>query len=418
MNDKDLSFFQSIAEKILVYCAQATINNSEKILHAEEFRQQFRLVENKKAPSEESASVDLQFNIVQNREWWTAKELKELPYLRDLKYRKTADGLHQFRYRRNGYNETFTSKKFVVAKKKAYDFIRELNKILKEQGESARGVRTISELKTVDFVARCWLENKKAHSSAVNHRVYMSVYKNHIEPAFGSRLVKTILPMDLQPFFNELFIKSGRTCENAKVILNGVFKYAVANRLCPSNPMDGVIVQKHVRTPGKALNKEERARFIQQMENEPNAFGLACLIALYSGCRGAELETLTFNWSEGTFSIRNAKLKQSQKVNPANLFRTLPIFPQLYSLKDKIESSETWRIRPSAFSDRFGDFWKGNSAKDLRHTFSTCARECGIENELVNVWMGHAPGKNLTANTYTHFSMEFQKDQAKKLRFD
>ena len=38
-----------------------------------------------------------------------------------------------------------------------------------------------------------------------------------------------------------------------------------------------------------------------------------------------------------------------------------------------------------------------------------------VDNELVNLWMGHSAGKNLTANTYTHFSMEFQKKQAKKI---
>ena len=52
--------------------------------------------------------------------------------------------------------------------------------------------------------------------------------------------------------------------------------------------------------------------------------------------------------------------------------------------------------------------------KDLRHTFTTRARECGIDNELVAVWTGHSLG-NITSKVYTHFSMEHQQKQAQRL---
>ena len=54
--------------------------------------------------------------------------------------------------------------------------------------------------------------------------------------------------------------------------------------------------------------------------------------------------------------------------------------------------------------------------KDLRHAFTTRARECEIDNELVAVWTGHSLG-NITSRVYTHFSMEFQKEQAVKLKY-
>ena len=52
--------------------------------------------------------------------------------------------------------------------------------------------------------------------------------------------------------------------------------------------------------------------------------------------------------------------------------------------------------------------------KDLRHTFTTKLRECEIDNELVSLCTGHGLG-NITASVYTHFSIEFQREQAKKL---
>ena len=52
----------------------------------------------------------------------------------------------------------------------------------------------------------------------------------------------------------------------------------------------------------------------------------------------------------------------------------------------------------------------------MRYVFITKARECEIDNELVAVWTGHSLG-NITASVYTHFSIEFQKEQAQKLMY-
>lgn len=353
----------------------------------------------------------LQFNNEKKVEYyrvWTEKEMKNMPYLKELKYRKTRDGIHQFRYRRNGYNKSFNSKNLNKAKEKAYNFIKSLNKILKIEASNSRT--------SLDFIAKAWLDLKREHFNIQTYRSYKSVYNNHIKKIFGEKDIKDILPIDLQPFFNNLFKKSGKSCENAKIILNGVFKYAVANRLCDTNPMPGVIIEKHVRKKGKALTDEQIKDFINKMSSLNSKYGLASLIILYTGIRGCELNSLSFDWNNGTFSVKNAKLKKSQKLNPDNLIRTVPIFPPLYELRTRIEN-EDWKISPKNLSDRFVLHWPENTVKDLRHTFSTKARESGIENELVNIWIGHSAGKNLTANTYTHFSMKFQKLEAKKLKF-
>ena len=221
--------------------------------------------------------------------------------------------------------------------------------------------------------------------------------------------------MHLQPFFNSLFEKSGKTAEDSKIVLNGIFKYAVANRLCSSNPMEAVIVEKHFRQKGIAMTSEQLARFKAKM-NASGKFGLAGLIILYSGVRGAELASMSFDWNAGTMTISNAKLKKSQKRNPLNLVRTIPIFPNLYSLRSRIEASEDWRIKATTLTSKFCEYWTETTVKDLRHTFTSKAREFGVENELVSLWTGHSAGTNVTANTYTHFSMEFQKKEALKIK--
>jgi integrase len=394
---KQLTIVSAFLGELLFYFNEVDAPSiSEKV---ERFLDQFDVTER---------NVDLQQNSenTENPLVWTKKEMKELPYLKDLKFRYK-NGIYEYRYRRNGYNESFSSKNPDVAKKKAYDFIADLKRILRTEAENVR-------TKTLDNVASAWLELKKAHTSKTTSRVYTGIYYNHIKPIFGNRAVKNILPMDLQPFFNELFAKQEKTCEDAKIVLNGIFKYAVANRLCPTNPMDGVIVEKHFRNKGQAMNDEQIKRFKSVMLNAPCKLGLAGLIILYTGIRGAELQSLKFDWTNGTFTVENAKLKKSQKTNPGNLFRTVPIFPALYTLKDRIES-EQWKLASATLSSKLSNLWTECTIKDLRHTFASKAREAGVDNELVNIWMGHSAGVNLTANTYTHFSMNFQQKEAKKI---
>ncbi len=404
MTQADIDFFQGIANQILRYLSVSEIKNENDLKRADKERALFKVFTK---TADAVGHVVSQRNKTQNLKVWTVKEVENMPYLKDLKYRVTYNGLHQFRYRRDGLNVSFTSKNFETAKEKARKFLMDLKK---KMGASEIKVKHLNSL---DYVAKFWFDNKSAHVSEETLKSYKSVYLNHVAPIFGSRKISNILPMDLQPFFNSLHNSMGKTCENAKIILNGIFDFAVANRLCPSNPMAGVIIERHYRKTGSALTDEQIKRFIDVMR-QSGELGTAYLIILYSGIRGAELEKMTFDWEGGTFTVHNAKLKKGQKANPANLTRTVPIFPGLWPLRDRIERND-WRIPRRILSNSLCRFWTETTVKDLRHTFTSRAREAGVENELVNLWTGHLPGANVTANVYTHFSLDYQKREAEKI---
>ena len=411
MENERIDFFIQTLAEISAFLVKAKHRNREMQVKAKISE----TVENyldgfftqKKASRSSPKVVSQRNKSMQSLKIWSQKEIMKMPYLKDLKYRVTIDGIHQFRYRRDGYNVSFNSKDFETAKKKAYDFIKNLKSIVRNSADVVYG-------KKLDYVAYAWLELKSKHTVESTYKVYRSVYENHIRPVFGNRAIKSILPIDLQPFFDELFSRKEKTCEDAKIVLNGIFDYAMANRLCPSNPLKGVIVEKHYRKTGTALSSEQIERFNHAMQNS-GSFGLACLIILYSGIRGYELNSLEFDWEKETFVVLNAKLKKSQKSKPENLTRELPIFPGLMKLREKIEQNDNWRIKPKTLSVRFSNYWTESTVKDLRHTFASKCREAGIDNEIVSLWQGHAPGKNVTAQVYTHYSLEYQKLQAKKL---
>lgn len=402
MTNKDIDFFQNVINDILRYITRAEIKNETDEQRANNQRALFRVFTNTADAVKKEA---LQLNI-SNLEFWTDKELKDMPYLKELKYRITKNGIHQFRYRRDGFDEAFSSKDFNVAKQKAREFITSLKNQLNKVN--------VKNVPTLDNVAQLWLENKKNHVVNSTWRVYKSVYDNHIAPVFGKRRIKDILPMDLQPFFNKLAGSLGKTCENSKIILNGVFDYAVANRFCPVSPLGAVIVDRHVRKPGRALTNEEIEKFKGKMLTL-GAYGTAYLIILNSGIRGAELQDMQFDWERGTFTVNNAKLKKTQRLKRENLKRTVPIFPGLYELRERIERND-WRYTAGYIADYLNKTWKTSTVKDLRHTFISKARESGVENELVNLWTGHLPGANVTANVYTHFSLDYQLEEARKVK--
>ena len=119
--------------------------------------------------------------------------------------------------------------------------------------------------------------------------------------------------------------------------------------------------------------------------------------------------TNTINELKVPVTIKNGKLKSYQK----NLFRTIPIFP----LYKQVAEHDCGKLNPRKLSYEFREYCPNHQLKDLRHTFTTRARECGIDNELVAVWTGHSLG-NITSSVYTHFSIGFQQEQAKKLVYN
>lgn len=168
-----------------------------------------------------------------------------------------------------------------------------------------------------------------------------------------------------------------------------------------------VYIPKHERVNGKALTREEERLLVEKSKN--HRFGDIYLKMLYTGVRTCEVNSIVENIEENTLTVKNGKLKNYQK----NLYRTIPMFPNYKPLA----TGEPINVSEQKLSDEFSSICPNHTLKDLRHTFTTRARECRIDNELVAVWTGHSLG-NITASVYTHFSMEYQQDEAKKLLYN
>ena len=92
------------------------------------------------------------------------------------------------------------------------------------------------------------------------------------------------------------------------------------------------------------------------------------------------------------------------------------MFPKLAPYIERIKA-KPWEFNTDKLTTEFGHIMKGHTMKDLRHTFTTRARECGIENEIVSIWTAHSL-QGMTAKVYTHFTLAYMREQAERLIFE
>ena len=249
---------------------------------------------------------------------------------------------------------------------------------------------------------------KKPNVKPETYTGYLNKYKNHIAPRYGDYAVTEIAPAMIQEHLLELRAKAPRTCEDVLVILRNIFDYAVENRYLERNPAKAVKIPKHERTTGQALTKEGEREFLKKIRG--HRYELAYLIMLYTGCRPCEYRSMRIN-KDNTLTFKNGKLKQYQKEKE----RVLPLFPKLLPYLERLKE-EKWSYSLDEVRRQFSQMMKGYSLKDLRHTFTTRTKECGVSDEVVSIWTAHSL-KGMTAKVYTHYSPEYMQEQAEKVNY-
>lgn len=319
--------------------------------------------------------MDLQFS---------KKEIKEMPRLKDFKIRIKDNKYYEIRFRRYGYNMSFSSKDFEVAKRKAFAWLNlfEQEIMMNKNFAVVREAPKTTRKKNAIFgpFAVSYMENVKKRM--VKPNTYQNIYnafKLHILSNFKNVPIKEITPIVLQKYLSNLHDEKPRLCETIKTLLNNIFDYAVNNDVITKNPIKAVYIPKHYRTTGQALTRQEEKAFVERIKG--HKFEETYLKMLYSGVRPCEVNTVEENLIEETIKIENGKLKNYQK----NKYRVLPMFP----MYKPYATGKAQKVSQQKIGDEFGSLCPNHTLKDLRHTFTTRARECGVDNELVAVWTGH-----------------------------
>ena len=355
-----------------------------------------------------------QLNTLDRTYSFAKKELKAMPILKDFSIRTLYNKYIEIRYRKHGLNLNFCGKDFQTAKQKVFAWILSHKDEVKAIQKNDISPADILELSLINKNANfkvfsdMYLENIKKKAVKPNtFKELLYTYNKYIVPVYGQMKIRDIRPVHLQEHLGKMSNQTPRLCETVKGLLNSILNYALDNKIIDRNPLKAIYIPKHHRKTGSALTREEEKEFLKAIENHRLKY--VFLKMLYSGVRPCEIFTVQENIADNTITVKNGKLKNYQ----TNYYRTIPIFP-MYKPYAGIEITPICKI---TVSQEFHAICPNHSLKDLRHTFTTRARECGIDNELVAVWTGHTLG-NITSSVYTHFSDEFQQEQAKKLYYE
>ena len=309
---------------------------------------------------------------------------------------------------------------------------------------------------TVGQWLKTWLaEYVKVHRKPKTYQWYESIVREHLLPAWQKKKLRDLEFHDVQTLLNEK-IKSGlatNTVLGIKRTLQAALSRALKNRLVAYNAAHGAEVAKNVKVKERRiLTLEEQSALLRASRNEDR--GLMIEFALFTGLRAGEF--LGLRWCDidmdaKTFTVKQTVQRLKQEDGASRLMfgtpktqkgaRTVPLLEGLADklLKHKMKQAETRELAGSAWEDNDLVFSSNiGTAIDprnfqrflskvvdkagiphvnthaLRRSFSTRARENGMELEVLSNILGHSDVR-LTLNTYTGVSTERTKKEMQKL---
>lgn len=303
---------------------------------------------------------------------------------------------YEIRYRRNGYNISVSNKDLATTK----TLFIEATKQLENLTIKSTVPTTFHEFATYYFENfRIKKVSKETYSGDVGR------YKNHIQPHFGSKPLKKITTSDCQILIDKYVKKGmGKTADEIFSLLNCIFKMAIAHNLITQNPLALVIHSEHERTHGKALTKQEERNLLDGLKGTRYLIPFA--VALYTGLRPNEYKTAKL---QGDFIIS----VNSKRKNKNTEYKRIAISPMLKPYLENVTELDFPYVE--SMRTHMNKHVTGHKLYDMRTTFYSRCRECGVADAARDEFMGHSSGA--LANAYTDLSDEYLLKEIQKLQY-
>lgn len=302
---------------------------------------------------------------------------------------------YELRYRKDGYNISVSGRTQEIAKAR---FLEKAKSLVTSQNQYP----TLFN----DF-ALFYIENYKKKVVAIKqYKNALMRLKNDISPAMKNLSLLQVTPLHCQILLEKTIKQGyGRKAEDIKCLLNQVFNYAKKLDLLKVNPIDLVVIKKHERQHGRALTKQEEKCLFEQTKSSPLQIMFA--VALYCGLRPVEYQTAKI---DGAFIVcENAKRKNGKKE-----FKKIPISPMLAPYLVGVKELKFHSYTTMRFFAR--KYLFGESLYCLRTTFFNRCIECGVKQDVRDLWLGHKT--NNVRQAYTDISDELHLEEVKKFKYD
>lgn len=306
---------------------------------------------------------------------------------------------YEIRYRRNGYNISVSSKNLEAAKEK---FIRAIHVAEQEKNEPAQP--TIPN--TFNAFANYYFETfraKKVASKTLKND--LNRYKNYLYPYFEETPIAKITPKECQTLIDQITAKGyGKTTDEVYSLMSVIFKSAILHGLIQHNPLNTVIHEDHERQHGTSLSKKDENTLLSAYKG--TEYEVPFAVILYTGLRPNEYQTAKI---KGDFIISVNSKRKTKKTE----HKKIPISPMLRPYLDNL--TEIHFPNYKKMWERFTAVLPEHILYDLRTTFYTRCKECGIAKPALDEFMGHSSGK--LSDAYTDLSDEYLLREGNKLNY-
>ena len=350
---------------------------------------------------------------------FTKQEIKAMPeHIRKIfiannyivNYRITSNGYFEARIRRKGLYVEASGRDFETMRRRFLDRLSACYALPTAPEEPAKEERTANTLLFADY-AREWLKIKEQTTKPSTFKEYERSFRVDLEPVFGNRLLADITRNELQNYlFGIVGENKHRKAEKLALMLHCIFDMAAEDYNIPS-PMKKVVLPAYQTKKGEALTKDEEARLVNYCKSHKDVEGTdALLVLLYFGLRKSELasiEIIDGKWLQ----CETSKERLGQNV----VLRKIPFTSQVKKVLPFIDFEKAKNTNLNTISTRMKRLLPERHPHELRHTFISRCKECGVASEVVSIWAGHSLSGTITSTVYTHYSDEFQLKEAEKV---
>lgn len=266
-----------------------------------------------------------------------------------------------------------------------------------------------------------WLELYKKDVKTAT-KTYYKTCINHIQSIINKPL-NEITSIDILEIINK--IEGQRTKQKVYEFLKDLLNKAKLHKFIQENPLEIIEKPKHKKTNGIALSNEDETKLEQILINQNLDMYLVCL---YQGLRRGEMLALTRN----DVDFENKTLTINKSINVDNVLTTtkneysnriIPLFDKTYKLllKYKNVQGRLFEIKRGKCEKTFLNIIRSNfpnkkyTIHSLRHTFITRCQEANIPLHIIQKWVGHNIGSEVTAKVYTHTREVAELENIEKL---
>ena len=351
---------------------------------------------------------------------FTRQEIKAMPeHIRKIfiannyivNYRITSNGYFEARIRRKGMYIEASGRDFETMRKRFMDRLAAFyERSAQPAAEPPEQVRTAKTVLFGDY-ARDWLKIKEQTTKPSTFKEYERSFRVDLEPTFGMKPLADITRNDLQTYlFGIVGENKHRKAEKLALMLNCIFDMA-AEDFCLPSPMKKVVLPAYQTKRGQALSKDEETRLVNYCKTHKEVEGTdALLVLLLFGLRKSELKSIEVIDGQ-LLQCETSKERLGQNV----VLRKIPFTPMARKMLSFIDFERAKAANLNTISTRMKRLLPERHPHELRHTFITRCRECGVQSEVVSIWAGHSLTGTITSTVYTHFSEEFQLKEAEKV---